>query len=239
MKPLIVLSLAFTVPFLSASVDTAARTRTAKVQAAHIIAYAALAQRPAQLSEDSFEDVIEEDPETGGPYAGPIDSKAAEIIDAAVERALERSGFTWEEIRRLAVTAGKINAAFSSRDKIAIPETQLIVFYGPGCDACETFKKAVFPGLIESRWKIGKWGEPAVKVVTLSVEEYERSPMEWNLAEADGTYSIPRFLIVRGEQVLARGRLQKGKKGLELTTDNAGIKPMTASAVADWVNATK
>lgn len=235
MKPLIVLSLAFTIPFLSASVDTAARTRTAKVQAAHIIAYAALAQRPAQLSEDSFEDVIEEDPETGGPYAGPIDSKAAEIIDAAVERAMERSGFTWEELRRLAVTVGKVNAAFNSKSAAKLPETQLVVLVGPACPACETFKSVVFPGLIASKWTIGKWGDSA-KVVTLSIDDYDQaSNLQWGLAESDGTYSIPKFLVVRGTEVLSRGRLQKTKTGLEVVTD-AGIKPMTASGVAEWVN---
>lgn len=237
MKTFIVLSLAFTVPFLSASVDPSARTRTAKVQAAHVMAYSALSQKPAPLAEDSYEGFIEEDPEQGGPYAGPIDSKAKEIIDAAVERAMQRSGFTWEEIRRLAVTVQKVNAAFSSKSAAKLPETQLVVLVGPACPACDRFKAAVFPGLIASKWTIGKWGDPC-KVVTLQIDDYDQSGLKWGVAESDGTYSIPQFLIVRDSQVLSRGKLRKSGDGLEIITD-AGPRPMTATGVAEWVNATK
>jgi hypothetical protein len=237
MKSYIILSLAFTIPFFASSVDSLQRTRVAKVQAAHIMAYSSLAQKPAQLDSDPYEGYIEEDPENGPPQQvqGPIDNKAAEIIDAAVERAMERSGFTWEELRRLAVTVGKVNAAFNSKSAAKLPDTQLVVIVGPACTACNTFKDAVFPGLIASKWTIGKWGEQA-KVVTLSIEDYDQaSSLQWGLAESDGTYTIPKFLVVRGTDVLSRGRLQKTKTGLELVTD-VGIKPMTATGVAEWVN---
>jgi len=235
MKSYIILSLAFTIPFLTPAVDSMQRMRVAKVQAAHIMAYASLAQKPAKLEADDNEGYIEEDPEQGGPYAGPIDSKAKEIIDAAVERAMQRSGFTWEELKRLAVTVGKINAAFNSKSAAKLPDTQLVVLVGPSCPACERFKSAVFPGLIASKWTIGKWGEQA-KVVTLSIDDYDQTAdLQWGLSEADGTYSIPKFLVVRGTEVLSRGRLQTAKSGLELVTD-AGVKPMTAAGVAEWVN---
>ncbi len=243
MKTVALLSLAFTIPFLvGTSGDSAARTRTAKVHAAHIIAYASLAQKPEQLSEDSFEDVIEEDPETGGPYSGPIDSKAAEIIDAAVERAMERSGFTWEELRRLAITVGKVNAAFSSKEaKQPAIEAQFVMLTGPGCDACETFKKAVFPGLLASKWTVGKYGEP-VKIAVLSIDDYDSSSLRWGLVGSDGQYTVPQFVIVRGGEVVSRGKLQKApavpgqtSTKLEIITD-VGVKPMTATAVGDWIN---
>lgn len=235
MKPYILLSIAITLPFTA--VDTSQRTRTAKVQAAHVMAYASLAQKPAPLAEDSYEGYIEEDPEQGGPYSGPLDNKAAEIIDAAVERAMQRSGFTWEEIRRLSVTVQKVNAAFSSKSAAKLPETQLVVLVGPVCPACDRFKAAVFPGLIASKWTIGKWGDPC-KVVTLQIDDYDQSGLKWGVAESDGTYSIPQFLIVRDSQVLSRGKLRKSSDGLEIITD-AGPRPMTATGVAEWVNATK
>lgn len=235
MKTPVLLALALTVPFWTPTIDSMQRMRVAKVQAAHIMAYASLAQKPAQLEADDNEGYIEEDPEQGGPYAGPIDSKAKEIIDAAVERAMQRSGFTWEELKRLAVTVGKINAAFNSKSAAKLPDTQLVVLVGPSCPACERFKSAVFPGLIASKWTIGKWGEQA-KVVTLSIDDYDQtSDLQWGLSEADGTYTIPKFLVVRGTEVLSRGRLQTAKSGLELVTD-AGVKPMTAAGVAEWVN---
>lgn len=203
----------------------------AAVEAAHLISYSSLATDPVQSNSPG--------PQAFAGHAdGFIDSKVAEIIDAAVDRTLEKAGMSWEELRRTGDNLSKINALFATK---AEPPSvcMVLVTWKEGCPNCERVKNC-FPSLERSGWKIANYSirGPRPQIAVMEAKDYDVASDPWEIAD-DGLM-VPKLVILRGDSVLDRGRIRGSNGRYEIVTesspDGKNVRLLSAIELGNWIN---
>lgn len=219
MRPFTIAAIAIAGLLWSAD-DTESQNRMASVEAAHLLAYSVQFKSDSQPVQAN----IEQPPTI---EAGLIEDRIAGVVDSAVDRALSKAGLSWEEIRKASDNLAKVNRLFAKQS--APPATLVFVTINGPCPNCDKIKE-ILPALKSSGWTVGKLGDGS-RIQVVDLERYDNSDPLGILGQF-GVASVPKLLILRGEDVIDRGKVVSGK----IETENSGAYPLDSFGIANWVN---